>query len=114
MSDIGSRIKKRRLQLGYSQDYLAKLLGYKSQVTISKIESGQRDFPRAKVESFARALDVTPDYIMGYENSERLQMMINQDKDTPQNRLSEKVQKLEDKECEQVSDYVDYVVSKRE
>ena len=114
MSTIGERIKTRRLQLGYSQEYLAKLLGYKSQVAISRIESGQRDFPRAKVEAFAKALDTTTDYIMGFENSPILQMMIKQNQDTPQNRLCEKVRTLEDEECEQVSDYVDFVVSKRE
>lgn len=111
--DVGERIKDRRLQLGYSQDYLAKLVGYKSRVAICKIESGQRAFPMNKVDSFAKALDVTPSYIMGYENDKTLQMMINQDSDTPQNRLCEKCRKLYDSECDQVSDYVDYIVSKR-
>lgn len=113
MNEIGTRIKNRRLQLGYTQEELAKLLGYKSQVAVSRIESGQRAFPMNKVNSFAKALDVTPSYIMGYENDKTLQMMINQDSDTPQNRLCEKCRKLYDSECAQVSDYVDYIVSKR-
>lgn len=113
-NNIGTRIRELRLKRNMSQEHLASLVGYKSRTTINKIESGVNDVPRNKVEAFAKALDTTTDYIMGFENSPVLQMMIKQNQDTPQNRLCEKVRTLEDEECEQVSDYVDFVVSKRE
>lgn len=116
MSTIGERIKKRRLQLGYSQEYLAKLLGYKSQVAISRIESGQRDFPRAKVEAFARALNTTTDYIMGFENSPTLQMMIKQNQPpTPVDDLCTKIQDsdLQDNEVDYLDKQVDFIVAQR-
>ena len=36
------RIKKRREELGMSQDELAQKLGYKSRSTIAKIEKGEK------------------------------------------------------------------------
>lgn len=35
---IGERIKKRRLELGMTQDELAKKLGYKSRSSVNKLE----------------------------------------------------------------------------
>ena len=111
---IGKKIRTARERLHMTQDELAKLTGYTTRSAINKIELGYRDIPRKKLDLFASALDIPVDYLLGYENSPVLQMMIKQNQDTPQNRLCEKVRTLEDEECEQVSDYVDYVVSKRE
>ena len=110
---IGKKIRTARERLHMTQDELAKLTGYTTRSAINKIELGYRDIPRKKLDLFASALDIPVDYLLGYENSPVLQMMIKQNQDTPQNRLCEKVRTLEDGECEQVSDYVDYVVSKR-
>lgn len=41
MEDISKAIKKRRVELGLTQEELAKKLGYKSRATIAKIESGE-------------------------------------------------------------------------
>ena len=114
--EIGERIRTRRLQLGYSQDYLAKLVGYKSRVAICMIESGQRDFPRNKVEAFARALNTTTDYIMGFENSTALQKMINQNQPpTPVDDLCTKIQdsNLQDDEVDYIDKQVDFIVAQR-
>ena len=66
MSTIGSRIRKRREQLGLSQDELGKKLGYKSRSSINKIDLDQRNLTQSKIKSIADALDTTPDYIMGW------------------------------------------------
>lgn len=64
---IGSRIKNRRLELGMTQDELAKLMGYKTRSTINKIELDINDMPLSRVEAFAKALDVSPSYLMGWD-----------------------------------------------
>lgn len=66
---IGKRIKKRRIELGYTQDELAKKVGYKSRSSINKIELS-RELPLNKVELMARALDTTPGYLMGWEEED--------------------------------------------
>ena len=54
---VGERIKQRRLELGLSQDELAKKVGYKSRSSINKIELS-RDLPLKKVELMAKALNL--------------------------------------------------------
>lgn len=66
---IGERIKQRREELHMSMDDLAQKLGYKSRTSIFKIESGSTDLPLSKVEEFAAALFVTPQYLMGWEDN---------------------------------------------
>lgn len=68
--DIGERIKRRREELGMSQDELARAAGYKSRSSINKIELDGRGLPQDKVVAIARALKVTPSYLMGWEDEE--------------------------------------------
>lgn len=63
---IGERIKQKRIDLGLSQDELAKKCGYKSRSSINKIELA-RDLPLKKIEIMANVLGVTPSYLMGWE-----------------------------------------------
>lgn len=65
--DIGERIKSRREELGMSQDELAKRVGYKSRSSVNKIEADGRGLPQNKIVAFAKALDTTPSYLMGWE-----------------------------------------------
>ena len=57
-------IKKRREQLGISQDELAKKLGYKSRSSINKMELGLQDVPQRKVKDFAKVLSVSIGYLL--------------------------------------------------
>lgn len=65
--DIGKRIKKRRLELGMTQDELAKASGYKWRSSINKIELGGQSIPQIQIEKIARALKVTPSYLVGWD-----------------------------------------------
>ena len=65
---VGEKIREARLKKGYTQTELAELLGYKSRSSINKIELEGRDIPRSSVIKFAKALDVTPAYLMGWED----------------------------------------------
>lgn len=66
MPEIGKRIRARREELGITQEELALKLGYKSKTTIAKIENGTNDIVQSKVIEFARVLDTTPAYLMGW------------------------------------------------
>lgn len=65
MSDIYSRIRQRREELGLSQEALAQKMGYKSKSSINKIELGKNDISQSKVAAFAVALNTTTAYLMG-------------------------------------------------
>ncbi len=64
---IGERVKLARRKKGMTQEDLAKLLGYKSKSSVTHIENG-RDIPRAMVSQLAKILDVTPSYLMGWDD----------------------------------------------
>lgn len=68
MKTIGERIKEARIKKGLSQTELAEKLGYKSRSSINKIEVGGRDIPRSQIVKIAEILDVTPSYLMGWED----------------------------------------------
>ena len=69
MPTIGSRIRTRREELGLSQDELAKRLGYKSRSSLNKIELDQRNLTQSKIKAIADALETTPSYIMGWNET---------------------------------------------
>jgi len=73
---LHERIKKRREELGLSQDELASLLGYKSNSTITKIETGINDIPHAKIKLFADALNTTPSWLLGLDDEVKPTKMI--------------------------------------
>ena len=64
-TDLSSRIRQRREQLSLSQEELAARMGYRSKSSITKLEKGINDLPRAKLEELAAALDTTPAWLMG-------------------------------------------------
>lgn len=71
MMTIGDRIRYRREELGYSQDELARRLGYKSRSSINKIEKDASGLPQTKIAAIASALNTTPSYIMGWEETQK-------------------------------------------
>ena len=65
--EIGERIKKRRIELGLSQEELAKRMGNSSRASVSTVETGKEDLTTTRIQKFAKALGVDPSYIMGWE-----------------------------------------------
>lgn len=64
---VGANIRKRRYELGMSQQELADAMGYKTRSTIARIESGENSVTEAKLRKFALVLDTTPEaLISGY------------------------------------------------
>lgn len=70
MLELYKNIKNRREQLGISQDELAKLTGYTSRSSITKIEKGLVDLSQTKIALFAKALNTTPSELMGWDNND--------------------------------------------
>lgn len=57
---IGDRLKKRRIELGLTQEELAHRLGYKSKSTINKIELNVHDVSQTNLIRIANVLGVDP------------------------------------------------------
>lgn len=70
MADIGKRIKEKREQQGITQKELASKLGYKNKSTIAKIEAGANDIVQSKVVEFAKALNTSVAFLMGWSDEQ--------------------------------------------
>lgn len=70
MLDLYKNIKSLRLSKELSQEQLAAMTGYKDRTSIAKIEAGKVDLSQSKIIEFAKALGVTPSYLMGWSNSD--------------------------------------------
>lgn len=66
--NIGQKIKARRLALGLSADELGQLIG-KNRATIYRYENNDiENLPTTALEPLAKALGVSPSYLMGWNN----------------------------------------------
>ncbi|MDF3001041.1 MAG: hypothetical protein K0Q48_1160 [Bacillota bacterium] len=69
MRNIVERIKSRRIELEYSFQDLADLTGM-SKSTLQRYETGGiKNIPLDKLKTLARALNVSPEWIMGWERN---------------------------------------------
>lgn len=66
MANIGANIRRKREELGLSQEELANRVGYKSKSAINKIEQGVNEVRQNKIVNFAEALETTPAVLMGW------------------------------------------------
>ena len=67
MTAYSDRIRQRRLELGLSQDELAKRVGYSERSAIAKIETGVNDITVTKFVEIAHALSISPIELLGLE-----------------------------------------------
>lgn len=63
---IGDRIKKHRIEKGYTQKQLGDLINV-SKVSICGYENGTRTPGLDKLADLSNALDVTPEYLLGLD-----------------------------------------------
>lgn len=82
---LADRVRKKREELGWSQDELAHRMGYKHRTSINKIETG-RPVSQKIIARLADALDTTVPYLMGWDETK--------EKPTEYDGLSEKKQAL--------------------
>ena len=70
MNKLYENIKTYRKANGWSQDELAKRMGYTDRSTIAKIESGLVDLAESKIMAFAKVLGVKPSVLMGWSEDD--------------------------------------------
>lgn len=70
MPAIGTNILRARQALGWSQEELARRMGYKSRASIHRIEQGIIDIPQSKIAEFARVLGTSPAILLGLVDEE--------------------------------------------
>ena len=66
---IGERIKKRRKELGLTQEELANRLGNSSRASICTVEKDREDLTTTRIEKIAKALNTSPAYLMGWTDN---------------------------------------------
>ena len=65
---LSERIRLRRKELKMSQEELASLVGYTDRSIISRIEKGLIDLTESKIMAIAKALNITPEILVGWED----------------------------------------------
>lgn len=101
-NDMSKKIKELRLNKGLTLEQVAKVVGV-GKSTVRKWETGMiANMKRDKIASLAKALGTTPAYLMGWEET------------TPQeNELIFLINQLNEEELKELSNYIDYIISKR-
>lgn len=67
------RIRELRTAAGMTQDELARAMGYKDRSMITKIEAGKVDISQKKINAFAKVLNTTPAYLMGWTEGPKME-----------------------------------------
>lgn len=70
MEELYENIRQRRIELGMTQEELAKALGYADKSMIAKVEAGKVDLAQSKILAFASALNTTPSWLMGWNEDD--------------------------------------------
>ena len=65
---IGQRIRKRRIELGLSQEELAHKLGNKSRASVCTVEKDKEDLTTDRINKYADALDCSVAYLLGLDD----------------------------------------------
>lgn len=73
MKEIGRKISENRKKLKISQIEFAKNLNI-SNTTLSQYESGDINIPLQKIVEISKILEITPNYLLGFEEKEDYQM----------------------------------------
>ncbi len=64
--DLAGKVRSKRIELGWSQDELAKRMGYSSRSSINKIENG-RPVSQKIIKRLSECLGVSIAYLMGWD-----------------------------------------------
>jgi repressor LexA len=101
--NMAKRIKDLRLEKGLTLEQVGNLVGV-GKSTVRKWETGMiANMKRDKIASLAQALGTTPAYLMGWKETTN----------NEQNKLISLIEQLTDEETEELSNFVDYLISKR-
>lgn len=117
MNDAGLRIRNRRIEMNLTQEELALKVGYKSKVSISRLETC-RDIPIKKLKPIADALQITVNELMDWNNQKYEEKNADTLMDALDDPLTlsllERINKLNQKKKEALSTYIDFLLSQSE
>ena len=124
LTELIEKIKLRRLELGLSYQELSDLTGI-NKSTLQRYETGFiKKVPINQVQIIAKALNVTPGYLMGWENDSENQTyylnpeaakMAQEIYDNPQYKvLFDATKKLKPESIKEVMKFIDYQKAKEE
>lgn len=75
-NDIAARFKRRRIELGLSLQDVADMVGM-SKSTLQRYETGGiRNIPLQKLEPIAKALQTSPDWLIGWTDDANKQALL--------------------------------------
>ena len=105
---VGERIKAIREERKISQLELARRLGLKDKSSVCKIEKSGDNISTKSIKSYAKALNVTPAFLMGWTHEEReelapeneteLQRIIREERNSYRHDLAERIVKMREDE----------------
>jgi transcriptional regulator with XRE-family HTH domain len=75
MSHVGERVKKRRSELEWTQEFLAQKVGI-SKSFLSDLENGKRSVSADNLLELAKALSLTLDYLMEGSSKEEVRKQV--------------------------------------
>lgn len=102
---VGDRIKKCRLQNHMTLDELASKASTTKQ-TIHKYENGIiTNIPSSRILAISKALNTTPDYLMGWDSSSKEEDKLNQ-------KLYKLIDSLSEEQLQQAIDFIIFLKSK--
>ena len=106
--DLGKVIRQLRIENGYTQEELGKLIGVKK-AAIHKYESGiVQNMKRTTIGKLANIFNVSPSYLLGYTTERELEATTEE-----QQKLLSLIDQLTEEEVVELSNYVDFIISKR-
>lgn len=91
IDDLYNNIKNRRIELNMTQTELAQKVGYADKGMISRVENGKVDLSQSQIIKFAKALDIDPGVLMGWNE---LFVEMNQPKGDREEALREQAKRL--------------------
>jgi transcriptional regulator with XRE-family HTH domain len=68
---LGQKIKEERLRLNLSQEYVAKIIGTSKQAIYKYENEIVTNIPTDKIQALATLFNVTPAYLMGWEDEQQ-------------------------------------------
>lgn len=112
---IGDRIKKQRELLGISQVELSEKIKVSKQ-TLYKYENNViTNIPSDKIELIGKVLEVSPSFLMGWENEEKVADSLFSLTASPKvQQLVDVVSDMKPELIDKVIDYAEYVKAKEE
>lgn len=103
---FGKNLKRLRLARGFSQEELAKMVGYTNRSSINKIEIGRSGIPSSKVNELARVLGVSPLDLFRETPVDPIDITVKND------GISSLFEQLSEESQKKLKDYAEFLLSK--